>query len=200
MENKDLTYIRAILNNDSTLLDEIYRRFLPPLFGMLRRNGGRFEDAKDVFQEAIVVVFHHAARPGFQLTAPFQSYLIGIGRFIWLRQLKKNARIEVTSDREDGFDVDADLEHQIFESEKQRLFREKFTLLGKDCQQLLQRFFDREPLNRIANDMGYTDDYVKKKNKVCKGKLMELIQKDTRYGELTSHIYSAKTQAAPNGE
>ncbi len=198
MENNDLPYIRAILNNDSALLDEIYRKFLPPLFGMLRRNGGSYEDAKDVFQEAIVVVFHHAARPGFQLTAPFQSYLLGIGRFIWLRQLKKNARTEVTSEWEDGFDVGADLEQQIFESEKRTLFREKFALLGQDCQQLLQRFFNREPLNYIATDMGYTDDYVKKKNKVCKGKLMELIQKDARFGELTPQLHSSKTRTNPH--
>lgn len=199
MENQDLPYIRAILNNDSVLLEEIYRKFLPALFGMIRRNGGSFEDAKDVFQESLVVVFHHAARPGFQLTAPFQSYLVGIGRFIWLRQLKKNARIEVTSEREDGSDIDADLEQQIFASEKRMLFREKFGLLGQDCQQLLQRFFDREPLNHIAADMGYTADYVKKKNKVCKEKLMDLIQKDTRFEEIAPTINPSKTQAIPNG-
>jgi RNA polymerase sigma factor (sigma-70 family) len=199
MDNPDLPYIRAILYNDPRLLEEIYRKFLPPLFGMLRRNGGTFEDSKDVFQEAIVVVFHHASRPGFQLTAPFQSYLLGIGRFIWLRQLKKKARTEVTFDLEDGLAVDSDLEHQILESEKRTLFREKFALLGQDCQQLLQRFFDREPLNNIANSMGYTDDYIKKKNKVCKGKLMDLIHKDRRFKELSSAINTSKIQAIPNG-
>lgn len=199
MEHNDLHYIKGILSNDSASLETVYRKFLPPLYGMLRRNGGSFEDAKDVFQEAIVVVFHHAARPGFQLTASFQSYLIGIGRFIWLRQLKKNARTEVTSDREEGFDLDADLEQQIFESEKQMLFREKFAHLGQDCQQLLQRFFDREPLSVIASDMGYTDDYVKKKNKVCKGKLMELIQNDVRFGELTTPLLEQKKQRASHG-
>ena len=193
MENTDLYFIRGILNNEAPVLGEIYRKFLPVLFGMLRRNGGTFEDARDVFQEALVVVFHHAARPGFQLTASFQSYLLGIGRFIWLRQLKKNARMEVTSDLEEGFDIDEDLEQKIFESEKRNLFREKFDRLGPDCRQLLQRFFDREPLLHIAEDMGYTADYVKKKNKVCKAKLMELIQNDPRFGEITSHIRLSKT-------
>lgn len=186
MDNTDLPYIKAILNNDPRLLEEVYRKFLPPLFGMMRRNGGTFEDAKDVFQEILVVVFHHAARPGFQLTSGFQSYLLGIGRFIWLRHQKKNARTEVTSDWEDGFDIDDDLEQHIVESEKRTLFREKFAQLGQDCRQLLQRFFDREPLSSIASDMGYTADYVKKKNKVCKEKLLELIKKDQRFGELSS--------------
>jgi RNA polymerase sigma factor (sigma-70 family) len=199
MEHPDFHYIKGILTNDSAALETLYRKFLPPLYGMLRRNGGSFEDAKDVFQEAIVVVFHHAARPDFQLTAPFQSYLMGIGRFIWLRQLKKNARIEVTSEREDGYDVDADLEQQIFESEKRMLFREKFAHLGQDCQQLLQRFFDREALSVIANDLGYTADYVKKKNKVCKGKLMELIQKDARFAELTTTLSVSKPQNTSHG-
>jgi RNA polymerase sigma factor (sigma-70 family) len=199
MENQDLQYIQAILKNDSVLLDKLYRKFLPALFGMLRRNGGSFEDAKDVFQESLVVIFHHAAYPEFQLTAPFQAYLLGIGRFIWLRQLKKNARIKVTSEWEDGSDVDADIEQQIFASEKRMLFREKFNQLGQDCQQLLQRFFDRERLNHIAEDMGYTADYVKKKNKVCKEKLMDLIQKDARFVEISAKVSPSKIQANPNG-
>ena len=182
-------FIRWILNNEAPVLGEIYRKFLPVLFGMLRRNGGTFEDARDVFQEALVVVFHHAARPGFQLSAPFQSYLLGISRFIWLRQLKKNARLEVTSEPEERFDIEEDLEQRIFESEKRNLYREKFKRLGADCRQLLQRFFDREPLLHIAEDMGYTADYVKKKNKVCKAKLMELIQNDPRFGEIRQSTY-----------
>lgn len=199
MENNDSNYIKGILSNDSAVLEAVYHKFLPPLHGMIRRNGGSFEDAKDVFQEAIVVVFHHAARPGFQLTASFQAYLIGIGRFIWLRQLKKNARIEVTSEREEGFDIDADVEQQIFESEKHMLFREKFARLGADCRQLLQRFFNREPLMVIAGDMGYTDEYIKKKNKVCKDKLMELIQSDVRFGELSSPLFRSKTYVTSDG-
>ena len=55
--------------------------------------------------------------------------------------------------------------------------------------EVLQRFFDREPLLHIAEDMGYTADYVKKKNKVCKAKLMELIQNDPRFGEIRQSTY-----------
>ena len=179
-------FIRGILNNESGILEEIYRQFLPPFFSLLRKRGCSFDDARDVFQESLVVIFHHAAKPGFQLSAPFQAYLFGIGRFIWMRQQKKNARVEVTSEPETGYDVDADLEQKIFENEKRHLFKEKFMALAPDCRQLLQRFFNHEPLATIARDMGYTDDYVKKKNRICKENLMELIRKDRRYKELTS--------------
>ena len=199
MEKNESHYIGGILSNNPLVLEEIYRRFLPAMYGMLRRNNGTYEDAKDVFQEALVVVFHHAARPAFQLTAPFQAYLLGIGRFIWLRQLKKNARTEVTSDVEDGYDIEADLEQQIFESEKQNLYREKFEKLGQDCRQVLRRFFDREPLQSIALDMGFTADYIKKKNKVCKEKLMESIRNDGRFKEITLQIHPNKTDMGDYG-
>lgn len=182
------------------MLEEIYRKFLPPVFAMVRRNNGAYEDAKDLFQEALVVIFHHAARPGFELTAPFQSYLMGICRFMWLRQLKKKARTTVTFDVGERYDIDANLEQNIFELEKRNLFREKFARLGEDCQQLLQRFFDKEPLNRIARDMGYTDDYVKKKNRVCKEKLLELIQSDPRFSEIALEVESLKTVNSAHGK
>jgi len=199
MDKKEQHFIEGILSNNPRVLEEIYRGCLPAMYGMLRRNNGTYEDAKDVFQESLVVVFHHAAKPGFQLTAPFQAYLLGIGRFIWMRQLKKNTRTEVTSDLEDGYDIDADLERQIFESEKQNLYREKFGQLGQDCRQVLQRFFDREPLQSIALDMGFTADYIKKKNKVCKEKLMVLIRNDGRFKEISLQNHPNTTDTGDDG-
>ena len=196
MEKDESIYIQGILHNKTQILEEIYKRFFPPVYSMLRNNQASYDDARDVFQEALVVIFSHAARPGFQLTAPFQAYLMGIGRFIWLRQLKKNSRTEVTSNPEERYDIDADLELQVFELEKRNLYREKFERLGPDCKQLLQRFFDREPLQSIAADMGFTADYVKKKNKVCKDKLIEAIQKDRRFNEISTSSRSNKTDTS----
>ena len=196
MEKDESIYIQGILHNKTQILEEIYKRFFPPVYSMLRNNQASYDDARDVFQEALVVIFSHAARPGFQLTAPFQAYLMGIGRFIWLRQLKKNSRTEVTSSPEERYDIDADLELQVFELEKRNLYREKFERLGPDCKQLLQRFFDREPLQSIAADMGFTADYVKKKNKVCKDKLIEAIQKDRRFNEISTSSRSNKTDTS----
>ncbi|MBL7780504.1 MAG: sigma-70 family RNA polymerase sigma factor [Saprospiraceae bacterium] len=196
MEKDESIYIQGILHNKTQILEEIYERFFPPVYSMLRNNQASYDDARDVFQEALVVIFNHAARPGFQLTAPFQAYLMGIGRFIWLRQLKKNSRTEVTSNPEERYDIDADLELQVFELEKRNLYREKFERLGPDCKQLLQRFFDREPLQSIAADMGFTADYVKKKNKVCKDKLIEAIQKDRRFNEISTSSRSNKTDTS----
>lgn len=192
MDQTELHFIQGILHNETPVLEEIYRRFLPSLHSVLRRNGATFEDSRDVFQEAVVVIFRNASREGFELTAPFGSYLIAIGRFIWLRQLKKNSRIEVTSEFTEGYNTDADIEQHIFESERHNLYREKFARLGQDCRQLLQRFFDREPLTVIARDMGFTDDYVKKKNKVCKQKLLESIREDARFAEFSS-LHTTKT-------
>ena len=186
MEKTDLAYLQGVLSNDAPLLESIYRKFLPVVFGMVHRNCGTFEDAKDVFQEALLVVYKHAARPEFQLTSSFESYLLGIARFIWLRQLKKTSRTQVTNEVPERFDVAADIEQQVIETEKHTLYRDNLKQLGVDCQQLLQRFFNREPLNKIAGDMGYSPDYVKKKNKVCKEKLISLIQDDPRFNEIAS--------------
>jgi hypothetical protein len=80
------------------------------------------------------------------------------------------------------------------------LYKEKFAQIGSGLPAACcNDFFDREPLNNIANDMGYTEDYVKKKNKVCKGKLMELIQTDPRFKELSSDVNTAKTKTAAHG-
>lgn len=197
MEHSEERYIQGILRNDTPVLEEVYRRYLPAVFGLVRQNsGGTLDDAKDVFQESLVVIFRHAARPDFRLTSTFQAYLLGICRFVWLRHLKKNGRTGVTSAPPEGFELDNRIEQEIFETEKRTLYREQFARLGTDCRQVLQRFFDGEPLAQIAADMGFTPDYIKKKNKVCKEKLTGLIQNDPRFREIAGKIQHTQPPSA----
>lgn len=180
----DTWLIQGILENNFQILEQIYLEHLPAVSALVKNNNGTPEDARDVFQEAIVVVFKNASEPGFKLTTTLGGYLYSICRFIWLRQLKKKHRTEVTLENDDRYIADENVEAYLHESEKRQLFRQKLMDMGADCRQVLQLFFEGVPLAEIGNRLGYTEDYIKKKNKNCKDKLADMVKKDPRYQEL----------------
>lgn len=177
-------FIKGVLENDFQVLEKIYSIYLPEVILFVKRNHGNLDDARDTFQEAIVVILKKASAPNFELTTTFGGYLYGICRYIWLRQLKKKFRTEVTLTGDERYTVVENVEEELVELEKRQLFRQKLAEMGEDCRHLLRLFFEGIPLKEIAQKMGYTDDYVKKKNMLCKQTLASLVRNDRRYQEL----------------
>ena len=181
---EDQAFLDGISNNDFAVLDKIYTLYLPKISTMILKNHGTKVEAKDIFQEAILVIFKKIKEPEFQLTTSFYNYLYSVSKFIWLRQLKKKHRSEVTLEGDEGYEFEASIESQIIEREKKQLFKRKFAQLGEDCRKVLQLFFDGTSLREIAQSLGYTDDYAKRKKYKCKEQLVKLIKADSLYGEL----------------
>lgn len=177
-------FITGVLENDFQVLEKIYAIYLPEVIVFVKSNHGNLDDACDTFQEAIVVIFKKASAPGFQLTTTFGGYLYGVCRYIWLRQLKKKYRTEVTLTGHEGYAVIGNVEEELVEMEKKQLFKQKLSEMGEDCRRLLGLFFEGISLREIAREMGYSDDYVKKKNMLCKQTLATLVRDDPRYQEL----------------
>ena len=101
---EDLALIEGLKNGDLKTLENIYRTYIPPINGFIRKNGGNTEDAKDVFQEAVMVMYRKVQAPDFQLTGAFFSLLFPICRNLWLKSLRKRPMYEEVSSARDVTD------------------------------------------------------------------------------------------------
>lgn len=90
MNNTD--YIKGLLNNDRKVLELIYANYSERVKNHIVKNGGTVDDAKDVFQEALIIIYHKAQTPDFELTSQFSTYLFGICRFIFDKKMKKKSK------------------------------------------------------------------------------------------------------------
>ena len=181
----EVQLLAGLWGNDTRTLEEIYDRFFVQVRRLVLEGGGNAEDAADVFQEGLVVLFKKKDDPDFELTAAFGTYLYGVCRYIWLRLWRKKSRSQGVTFPDSGELIDEyKVEESLVAAEKRQLFQEKMRALGDDCRRVLQLFFAGTPLREIAQEMGFTDDYIKKKNRVCKKKLTDLVRNDPRYHEL----------------
>lgn len=181
----DQKYIEALVTHDHKLLAEIYKRFSGKIISFVERNNGDIEEAKDIIQETLIVIYQQAREKKLELTCPFEAYFLLLCKRRWLNKLKlKN---EVTRDSElisiaDDKLQDA-IETEFFESKK-KLLESKFQELSAKCQEILKLSFTLPSMEEVAAGLKISYAYARKKKSLCIGKLTELVQSSPEYKKL----------------
>ena len=131
-------------------------------------------EIKDIYQDAIIVLYEKALKDDFKLTCSIQTYLNSICRNQVLLRFKKN-KISTAIDWEDGISENlTDWLEQVDDQNNERLqaMKSVFQAMKLDsskCYEMLIRFWYRkQTMERIANDLGYANaDSVKNQKARC---------------------------------
>lgn len=163
-------------------LDALYKNF-PAVQKMIRANGGNNDEAKDIFQEALIILVKKIRDTDFQLTAKLSTYVFGVCRLLWKDELRKRKSV-VTQDLailETG-NADGEMADVIREESIARLAEKALDELKDRCKELLLIFYHGGwKLKDIATKMGYSSEATAKNQKYkclegAKNRLKELKQ------------------------
>ncbi|MFD2145701.1 RNA polymerase sigma factor [Mucilaginibacter antarcticus] len=114
----------------------------------ISRMGGSFDEAKDVFQDALVVYYERLVNPSATLDNDI-AYLVGTAKNLWLKRYRQNNQNVPLGDIELW---DEDQEHPS----NKRLMRFLGTA-GQKCMELLKGFYyDKLSPAEIAEGFGYS--------------------------------------------
>ncbi len=181
MANVDPIFLKQIKAGESQAIKKLYTIAYGSCANMIMTNNGSEEDARDIFQEALLIFIKKLQSPDFKLTAQPKTYLYAVCRNLWLKQLEKRKKKKGTIQIDDPnnliplIDVDEIEEKKIVE-EKHELISEILQQLKGDCKQLLLSFyFKKMPLKEIAQIMDYSDGFVKVKKKRCMDSLKKRV-------------------------
>lgn len=93
----DLTF-----NREQTL-EKLYARAYPMVLHYVKQHQGTADDAKDVLQEALILLFEKVMHGKLELTVAVTTYMMGICKNLWRRELeKRNRKQEWSVDIEDN--------------------------------------------------------------------------------------------------
>ncbi|MFN0012903.1 MAG: RNA polymerase sigma factor, partial [Saprospiraceae bacterium] len=67
-------YLTAVRSGDRALLRQLRDELYPFVRGLVLKNSGTEDDAKDVFQDAVMVVYDKAGQADFTLTSRFSTF------------------------------------------------------------------------------------------------------------------------------
>ena len=181
-------YLNALLQNDEQVLKQLYAEIIPSVTSYIVQNSGTEEDARDIFQEAILAVFQKAKTGQLQINTAFQPYLYAVCRNLWLMQLRKKTTQRVTNmdDRQHDMGTDSfgEAEQTANRYARQRLMEEQLQQLGEGCRKLLKLSWSGLPLEEIGRMLNNTYAYIRKKKSECMAKLVALVKNSPEYQHL----------------
>ena len=140
----DHRYIDALRRNDERDIRDIYRQHSTQALRWVVARGGTPDDARDIFQEALMAVFEKAQQPDFVLTCPLGALLHVIYSRKWIDRLRQKGReSEVRNEEERRYnlevadDVLTTAEDALAEQSRQERLAKAFGQLSDLCRQLL---------------------------------------------------------------
>lgn len=146
---------------------------------MIIVNSGSHDEAKDIFQDAVMVLYDRLIQGNFELNSKLSTFLYAVCRRLWLKQLTGrgiSAKTTDISDLEDILLVEDDIEkHEIMESNFAQM-RAALNKLGEPCKTLLKDFYIADmSMLQIKDKFGYTStDNAKTQKYKCLQRLKRL--------------------------
>jgi len=175
--------IEGIKNRDNKVLTFVYKEVFPAVRYYVISNGGTQDDAKDVFQESIIIAFKQISEDSIEIKTSFDAYLYGMSRLIWLKLLRNKKIHEKSISQLNDSEPDYHPADKLIDDElEMRLFRKHFLRLGKECQKVLKMSLDNTPYEEIAKELDYkSEKIVRNKKYKCKEALIKMIKEDPEY-------------------
>jgi len=186
----DQMFIDGLANNDSAVIEAIYKKFVPKVVFFIKNNSGDEDQAQDVVQEVLMLLFNQAKANTLLLTCPFDAYFFLLCKRKWLNELKKTSNKGVTI-KEDFASIYESALELVEEAEqfdeKQQLFDMMFQKLGDKCQEVLKLSFTIKSMEEVAEKLNVTYGYVRKKKSLCIGQLTQWIQDAKNFKSLKNN-------------
>jgi len=141
------------------------------------QNNGSYDDARDIFQEAMVVLYEKSKDSNFQLTSQIKTYVYSICRRLWLKRLQYNQKLVAPVDSlQETVPVEEEIEQKVKLDSDFDMMDVAMKSLGEPCKSLLEAYYiNKKHMTEIADEFGYTNaDNAKNQKYKCLMRLKKL--------------------------
>ncbi len=154
------------------LFINLYKKVFPPVARYVSKMGGSFDEARDVFQDALVVYYEKVV-VGQVSPANEMAYLAGIAKNLWLKRYREGSLNMPL----DNFDVSIEEDDQPSENRLMHFL----STAGKKCMDLLRGFYyDGLQLDEMATLFGFSGIRSATVQKYkCLEKVRETVKKES---------------------
>jgi RNA polymerase sigma factor (sigma-70 family) len=176
-ELSDYQLLEGLATHADTALQQLYTVYYPMALNLVMTNSGAVEDAKDIFQEALIVLYEKSKAEGFELQCKLRTYLYSVCRHLWLKRLKQRGReTNLFGELESPVEVESDMEEQVWRDEQFQNIQSAMVQLGEPCRTILEDYYlHRSSMQDIVEKFGYTNtDNAKNQKYKCLMRLKKL--------------------------
>jgi len=173
----DSEIILGILNDSKEILNRLYITYFPMVLQLVLNNNGSEDDAKDVFQESVIVLYNKVKSGNFELNSKLKTFLYSVCRRLWLKRLNAQSRtVRNLEDFSDFLPVEEDLEKHEEKDRQYAMMEHALNQLGEPCKTIIEDYYiQNRSMQEICLKFGYTNaDNAKTQKYKCLQRLKKL--------------------------
>lgn len=178
--------LKGLAKNDSKAIETIYKDNFNMVQNYILNNNGTYDEARDIFQEAMIALYEKAQSESFVLTCKINTYVYSICRRLWLKRLQQLGRY---SNQIDGLEETVQVEEDLEIHEKRNIdfaiMERALNSLGEPCRSLIEGFYIKKmDMQALSKEFGYTNaDNAKTQKYKCLMRLKKLFFAQYNIGE-----------------
>lgn len=185
-------YLNGLKNGDMKVIEAIYIEYSEMIVRMVQNNNGTVDEARDVFQDVLVSIFRQA-QSGLTIKCNFSSFLIVACKRRWLNVLasKYHAKTSKFDKSESVLKLVNEDVDTFFENEERMIVvKDALSMMDKTCREIIETSWQTDNEGKylgwmdVATILNMSYGYIRKKASECKMRLIELVQKDSRFKDL----------------
>ncbi len=176
-ETNEQDLLLGLAQNDKRAVETIYKQNYNMVQTLIISNSGSSDDAKDIFQEAMIVLFEKVKSGSFELNCQLKTYVYSVCRRLWLKRLTQLQKfLPEVENVEETVPVEEDIEVHEQRNADFQLMEKAMQHLGEPCKGLLEAYYlQKKTMVEIAGNFGYTNaDNAKNQKYKCLMRLKKL--------------------------
>ncbi len=183
---KDKILLEGLAKNDKAAVEAIYKDNFNMVQSFILNNNGSTDDARDIFQEAMIVLYEKSRVANFSLHCQLKTYIYSVCRRLWLKRLQQLNRFtgQVES-LEEVVPVEEELENHEKLNADFMMMEQAMSKIGEPCKSLLEAYYiQKKHMQEIAEGFGYTNaDNAKTQKYKCLMRLKKLFFAQYKNGQ-----------------
>jgi RNA polymerase sigma factor (sigma-70 family) len=185
-EFNEQVLLKGLAQDDTKAVETIYKNNFTMVQSFVLNNNGTYDDARDIFQEAMIVLYENVKSDSFVLTCQIKTYVYSICRRLWLKRLQQLNRFNTPVENlQELVSVEEDIEQREKRNADFALMERALSSLGEPCKSILEAYYlQKKDMTDIANTFGYTNaDNAKNQKYKCLMRLKKLFFSQYNIGE-----------------
>lgn len=167
----DNDFIEGLRSGDNIVLSALYKKYYNIVLKFIVNNSGTEEAARDIYQEAVIILYEKAQQPDFALSCQLQTYIYSVVKRLWLKQLKNNGKTFLFKDDDENEVVDVTADFSEYQEKEKDIEKMNASLLqlGEPCSSLIKDYYVLKlNMEELAEKYGYTNaDNAKNQKYKC---------------------------------
>jgi RNA polymerase sigma factor (sigma-70 family) len=175
--------LEGLALSDRKAIETIYRQNYSMIHALIINNSGYPDDARDIFQEAMIVLYEKVRSGSFELNCQLKTYLYSVCRRLWLKRLSQLQRsVGEVENLQDTVPVEEEMERHEQRNQDFQLMEQSLNNLGEPCRSLLKAYYlETKSMVEIAADFGYTNaDNAKNQKYKCLMRLKKIFSQNKK--------------------